>query len=102
MALSGQVLNSTSIARPPLPRTTSRRVSTGMPGGRCQASDEAAASTISRSRTLCDPLVIRQLMCDPLCRDRPLRQTCDNFLYGFKGAPAARQPVRPAGPDRTQ
>ena len=22
---------------------------------------------------------------------------CDNFLYGFKGAPAARQPIRPLG-----
>jgi len=43
------------------------------PGGRCQASDEATVSTISRSRTV------------SRCRG------CDNFLYGFKGTPSARQ-----------
>jgi hypothetical protein len=44
-------------------------ISRSSPGGRCQASGEAAVSTISRSRA--------RLHASP----------CDNFLYGFKGAP---------------
>ena len=49
------------------------------PSGRCQASDEANVSTISRSRTFASLI-------------------CNNFLYGFK---AARRAARAANTART-
>src|SRR5258708_37226244 len=50
------------------------------PSGRCQASDEATVSTISRSRTLAGPVV------------------GEHFLYLFKGAPTVRRASRTTPP----